>query len=313
MGVFDPVFAAFVTLSVAVSGAGAPALPATAPERKLVLCATVPIHALAARVADGVGSVSVELLLDPLVGCPHDYALTPRDRQRIAEASLVLANGLGLDTYLPRPGTGIPPLVEVTAGCELLRGAACGSHEDHAGHAHEEGSANPHVWMSPREAARMTRNIGEALAKLDPGHQERYRAQAGQYAERLEALGQEFAKAADRLRGAKVVATAGVFDYLARDLKLEIVAVVEAHGAEASSPRAIAAAIEAVAQRGARAVLFERGSQERVSETVARNAKVPAAGLGSLTRYEQLPTAPDWYEAQLRANLAAVEKVLEGR
>lgn len=51
-----------------------------------------------------------------------------------------------------------------------------------------------HVWTSPRNAAKITRNIGEKLAVLDPENGEQYRANAERYAGELDALDQEFAE-----------------------------------------------------------------------------------------------------------------------
>lgn len=277
-----------------------------------VLCTTVPIQALATGVADGVEGVSVELLLDPAVGCPHDYALTPRDRQRLADARLILANGLGLDAFIPRGAAGLPPIVEVTSGCELLEGGCAAQADDHAGHSHDHGP-NPHVWLSPTAAARMTRNIGDALSKLAPDKQSRFQSNAERYAERLEALAGEFAAAAERIKGTRVAATAEVFDYLARDLKLEVIVGLPTHASEGVSPRALSDAIAAIEKHGGRAVLYERGSRDRLAETVARNAKVPAVALDALSRSDRPVPPPDWYEAQTRANLAAILKAVEGK
>ena len=69
-------------------------------------------------------------------------------------------------------------------------------HDGHEDHAHGPGEVvgmDEHVWTAPRNAAAITRAVGEVLAELDGEHGETYRAAAGDYAARIESLDGEFA------------------------------------------------------------------------------------------------------------------------
>ena len=68
-----------------------------------------------------------------------------------------------------------------------------GGHEDHDHGAGEVVEMDEHVWTAPQNAAAITRAVGEALAELDTAHGGAYRANAADYAARLEALDGEFA------------------------------------------------------------------------------------------------------------------------
>ena len=73
---------------------------------------------------------------------------------------------------------------------------------DHDGdhdHDHEEGEPefDEHVWLSLNNAALFCRAIADALAQLDPGHEEAYQANAAAYGEKLSALDAEYRAAVD--------------------------------------------------------------------------------------------------------------------
>ena len=50
-----------------------------------------------------------------------------------------------------------------------------------------------HVWTSPKNAAAITRAVGDRLAELDPANAGTYAANTEGYATRIEALDREFA------------------------------------------------------------------------------------------------------------------------
>ncbi len=69
------------------------------------------------------------------------------------------------------------------------------AHQDEHDEDHQLGAVlemDEHVWTSPRNAAKITRAIGEKLAELDPEHAEVYRANAENYAGQIDQLDQEF-------------------------------------------------------------------------------------------------------------------------
>ena len=68
-----------------------------------VLCTTFPIYQITQNVAQGRKEVSVDLMLPTQLGCPHDYVLTPQDMNKIAQADVLVVNGLGMEDFLGAP------------------------------------------------------------------------------------------------------------------------------------------------------------------------------------------------------------------
>ena len=88
--------------------------------------------------------------LIPAGGDPHQAVLRPRDRQAIADASLVLLNGFGLTPALTRISGGAPKVAVAEQAVPASPGR------------------DPHVWHDPAQAAAMVRVVEARLATLLP-------------------------------------------------------------------------------------------------------------------------------------------------
>ena len=95
-------------------------------EQPRKLTATVfPVWILLKEVAKDVPGVNVNLLLPAGSGCPHDYAMTPNDRRRLAKADILVMNGLGLEGFLgyaAKRNSLLKPGASVVIAAQGLRG-----------------------------------------------------------------------------------------------------------------------------------------------------------------------------------------------
>lgn len=170
-----------------------PLLPVAlgAGERLRVVATTT----IVADVAQNVGGREIDLttLLPPGTD-PHAFTSTPQDAATIANAHVVFANGVGLETFLDdlleSAGEDVA-VVPVSYGVELL--AFAGEHEhEHEGEAegehHHHGNADPHVWFDPHNVMVWVDNIEHTLSTLDPANAEIYQANAETYKAELETL-----------------------------------------------------------------------------------------------------------------------------
>jgi ABC-type Zn uptake system ZnuABC Zn-binding protein ZnuA len=148
----------------------------------------VQVVATTGIVADVVAEVAgpgVEVRqLVPDGASPHDFQLSAQDRQRLAEADLVAANGGNLE-----PGI---PLEEASTLWELA--ANVPDPLPFAG-----GGSDPHVWMDPTRVAGALPSLARALAAADPGHARGYRERAADYGRELASLDRRLARAVRRV------------------------------------------------------------------------------------------------------------------
>ena len=307
---------------------GALALGATLARAELnVLCTTFPIYQIARNVAQGRAGVDLQLMLPAGMGCPHDYALTPQDMRKIAAADVLVVNGLGLEEFLGAPVETANPDVETVDGSagipDLLEYAhehseaeeehgheaeADPGHEEHDhGHHHHEG-VNPHLFASPRQAARIALNVAAGLSKADPEGAGVYFRNAQAYANRLNALADEMEALGRTLKNNRIVEPHGVFDYLARDMGLDIAAVLRPHGQEPSAAEMLELVREIRAKQ-AGAIFTEPQYPAKVGAALARETGLPTATL------DPVATGPDaapldYYETAMRQNMEVLRATL---
>lgn len=164
--------------------------------------------------------------------------------------------------------------------------AATGAAEtdEHAGHdhGHTESEMNPHTWVSPRQAMIEVRTLARKLGEIDAEHADQYRANGEAYSTRLQALADRMEAAARGFTKRNIVTGHPAFDYLARDLKLNVVATLSVVPGETGSASEMARIIDAIRKSGAAAVFQEPPFADKVAQTIARDAGVPVYPLNPL-------------------------------
>ena len=305
--------------------------PRSAPEGFNVLCTFLPVYVFTTNVVGDTPGVHVELLVSPDSGCPHSYNPRASDLKRVADADLILANGLGLEPFLDRLQRDKPGKVLTVSGdCDLLPSRNAhdehAEHEDadeHAGHqhapgeactephAHSNGAYNPHVWVSPREAVKQVRSIAAHLATADPAHADAYRKNADAYVARLEALNARLEAISAGVQRREIVTFHEAFDYLARDMHLNVVATLAGLPEEGTSARRMADVIRTIRQSKAAAVFYEPVYSDRLARTVAHDAGVPTYPLNPFNSVQGKPSR-DSYEQVMDENLRTLQRALGG-
>ena len=180
------------------------AAPPPEPEdgRLQIVTAVFPASDFARAAAGTHGDVS--LLLPPGAES-HSYEPTPADILRVRNCDLFIYLGGESDTWVDTILSAVEPRGECLrmVDCvdlleeETVEGMTGGHDHDHEDEDHnhlgEVVGMDEHVWTSPKNAAAITRLLGETLANLDPDHAGDYRTAAGDYARQLDALDEEFA------------------------------------------------------------------------------------------------------------------------
>jgi manganese/zinc/iron transport system substrate-binding protein len=168
-----------------------------------------------------VGGEHVDLttLMGPGVD-PHLYKASEGDVQRMAEADVVLYNGLDLEGNMTEVFEQMKRRQITTSALaaeavpESLR---IGSEE-------YVGNHDPHVWFDVALWARVAQHVGEVLAQKDTAHAEAYRANAQAYAQQLDSLDQYVVQQAQRIPEAQrvLITSHDAFSYLGRAYDIEV-------------------------------------------------------------------------------------------
>lgn len=168
------------------------------PEGLRIVSTVFPGYDFARAVAGDLAEVT--LLLPPGMES-HSYEPTPADILAVQECDLFICLGGESDAWVDTILSAAEPQGQILRMMDcvdlLTEETVEGMEVEEHDHDHDEGlgevmELDEHVWTSPRNAAEITRAIGETLAGIDGTNADTYRENAAAYAGELEDLDQRF-------------------------------------------------------------------------------------------------------------------------
>lgn len=147
------------------------------------------------------------IISDPNVD-PHAYETNATNAAAVADARLVIQNGLGYDAFIEHLVAASPNPRRTV----IVVGALPG---------HKEGD-NPHVWYALSTMPKVAEAVVDVLSRADPPNADFYRARHQVFLESLQPLTRAVARIQDRHLGEPIAATEPVFGYMAQALGLRV-------------------------------------------------------------------------------------------
>ncbi len=230
----------------------------------------------------------------------HVYTPAPADARKIADAKLLIVNGLGLEGWLPRllqASGNKAPIIVATKGIAPLKSGS---------------DADPHAWQSVANARIYVANIRDALGAADPANAEAYRANAEAYLAKLETLDREVREAIAQIPQSrrKVISTHDAFGYLASAYGIEFIAPLGVSTESEASARDIAGIISQIRAAKIPAVFLENISDPRLIRRISAETGARVGGTlysDSLTGEKgDAPTYIDMVRHNIRALTSAL-------
>jgi zinc/manganese transport system substrate-binding protein len=285
------------------------ALPAVAQPSRLKVVATFSILGDFVREVGG-DRVELVTLVGPN-GDAHVYSPTPADGRQLAEAKVVIANGLSFEGWISRLVTASgtkAKVVEAAAGVKTLSGG----HDRGNRHGHGRASVDPHAWQDVGNAKVYVTDIREALAAADPESRPVFEANAKRYLDELEALDAEIRKTiagipADQRR---IITSHDAFAYFENAYGLDFVSPQGVSTESEASAKDVARIIQQIRREKIGAVFVENISNRRL---IARIADETGAKIGERLYSDALsePSGPaPTYIDMMRHNVRAIARAL---
>lgn len=287
--------------------APAPSASQVTDDRYTVI-ATTSVFADLARLALG-SSVAVETIVPAGVDV-HTFEPSPADAEKLASASLIIMNGLGLDEWalslLEAAGKSEADVLALGEGIDEGSNWTYLESEHQESGAYGHGGIDPHIWLDPKGAAIYVERIAARVIVDAP-------ALAGDIEVARDAGLAEIATLDSELRAQfaaveatnrKIVTFHDAFAYFARAYEIEIIGVaIEAPGQEPSA-KEIAALIDAIREAGVTSVFSEVQFSSKVLDQIA--SETDATVLENLYS-DALGAAPaDSYIGAMRTNASAI-------
>jgi zinc/manganese transport system substrate-binding protein len=243
--------------------------------------------------------VSVTTLVGPN-GDVHVYTPAPSDAKKVAEAKLVIINGLGLEGWLPRLVQSSGSKAVIVTATEGIAPLKIGS------------DADPHAWQSVANARIYVTNIRDALVSADPAAAGIYRTNAETYLAKLDALDRDVREAIAQIPKArhKVISTHNAFGYFAAAYGIDFIAPLGVSTESEPSARDIAGIITQIRSLKIPAVFLENISDPRLIRRIAAETGARVGGtLYSDSLTDEKGEAPTYIEL-VRHNIKALTGAL---
>jgi zinc/manganese transport system substrate-binding protein len=232
------------------------------------------------------------ILSDPNVD-PHTYESSPQNAQAVADAVLVVKNGLGYDAFLDKLLDASPRSDRKVIDVQALLGLADG--------------VNPHVWYDPQTMPKVARAVADALEELAPNSKTAIEANLKTYLDSFAPLTAKIADLRARYPGTPVAYTEPVPGYLLDALGFVVLTPAGfARSIEAGTdpaPSDVAAQSDLLTGHKVKLLLYNSQATSPVTEsvkTLAGQSGVPVVGVS-----ETMPVGTggfvDWQLAQLDA------------
>jgi ABC-type Zn uptake system ZnuABC Zn-binding protein ZnuA len=200
---------------------------------------------------------------------PHDYEPSPADLQQIADADVLIKNGVDLERWFETSIESAEPsgeIVDASNGVKIREGSGSA----------EESSGDPHIWQNPRNVEVMVHDIERALERADPAHRADYRRNEARYERALTTLDAEVAARLRALLNKNVVTNHDAFGYYLDRYGLRFVgSIIPSFDTQAElSAKDIKRIVAKIRDTGVKAVFSESSLPPKTANTIGREAGV---------------------------------------
>ncbi|MEM6340826.1 MAG: zinc ABC transporter substrate-binding protein [Pseudomonadota bacterium] len=255
---------AFLAAVTAVTMA-LPASWAVAEERLTVVATTGMIADAVTNI--GGDLVEVQALMGPGVD-PHAYRQTRTDIVALANADLVLWNGLYLEAQMEDFLIGLGEGGSVVAVAEAVPENLLLGSEDY------EGRFDPHLWMNPNLWSRVVINIRDALVDVHPQSADAFNANADTYLAELSDLARYTNEVLSSVpvESRVVLSAHDAFNYFGNAYGFEVVGIQGISTESEAGLQRIGALVDMLVDNDIRAVFVETSVSDRNIQALIEGA-----------------------------------------
>lgn len=290
-----------------ISGCSRPAPSTNTPS---IVTSFYPVYDLTRQIA---GTNVAVICLVPPGGDPHHEDPTPEMARQIQQAKLVLVLGLGMDEWVTRMAIAGGQSKPVALGEGLAhRRVGVAALANHSGEATDPGEVDPHIWLDPLIAAKLTQRIATQMESAFPEWAGVFRERGIAVARDLHHLHTEFDSQLNALPNRNVVTFHGAYAYLFERYRLKVAGVIELFPGTEPSIAYLKDLVDLIRQLGLKTIFAEPQLPDRPAQVIAREIG------GSIERLDPCETvlteAPSAsYQDRQRQNLKTLVRVLSNQ
>ena len=216
-------------------------------------------------------------------GDAHVYQPTTADARAMAEAQVLIENGLEFEGWLDRlvKASNFEGMrVVATNGIKPIPFEESEGHHDDEGHDHNHGTFDPHAWQSLRAAVTYVNNITSSLAQNDPSNASVFYSNREAYVAEIQALDEEIQRMVDTLPSDHrvVITSHDALQYFGQAYGLKFLAPQGLSTESEASAKQVAGLIKQIRKEGIKAVFVENIADSRLIEQIANETGAKIGG-----------------------------------
>jgi zinc/manganese transport system substrate-binding protein len=259
--------------------------------------------------------VAVKTLVGPN-GDAHVYSPSPADAKTLADAKVIVTNGLGFEGWLARlvkSSNSKAPNIVASNGIKPRKLAGKHSHGHGHSHGHSHADGDPHAWQSVANVKVYVANIRDGLIAADPAGKATYEANAAAYLAKLDALDREVRETIARIppERRKIITTHDAFGYFKDAYGVDFIAPQGVSTDSEASARDVARIITQVKKQKIPAIFMENISDTRLLTRIASETGAKVGGtLYSDALTDEKGPAPTYIDL-IRHNIRTLSAALQ--
>jgi len=233
---------------------------------------------------------------------PHTFEASPAVAREIANASLIVQNGLGYDTWATDINNAVPSDGRKVIDVQQLLGLP-------------DSTPNPHLWYNPTTMPKVATAIANDLAAIQPAHASYFKAKAATFTQSLIAWTQAIAQFKDAHPNTPVATTEPVADYMLQaagaDNMTPWAFQADIMNGTDPSPQNVAAEKALFTQHKVKVFLYNQQVTDTLTDSfinLAHANGVPVVGV-----YETMPTPGYDYQTWMTAEVNALDKAVTAK
>ncbi|HLP80315.1 MAG TPA: zinc ABC transporter substrate-binding protein [Acidobacteriota bacterium] len=245
------------------------------------------------------GNTSTVFSIVPTDAEPHEYDSSPKDLIKVDKSSTFVTLGVGFAAFEDKLISSIADnvtIINASASVVQIR-----KDDD------ESTGLDPHIWISPRNAAIMATNIRDGLIQKNPHNAAIYSRNAAQLIADLQNLDSAFAKGLSDCDKNMILAAHDAYSYLARDYNFTAYFIDGLSPEQEPTPRQIANLIDIAQQNNIQYILYEENVDPRISNVIA--SQVSATPL-VIDPYESSTNDSATYISVMQENLYNLQQAM---
>jgi len=233
---------------------------------------------------------------------PHTFEASPAVAREISNASLIVQNGVGYDTWATDIEKAVPASSRKIVDVQQPLGLP-------------DSTPNPHLWYNPTTMPKVATAIANDLAAIQPAHASYFKANAAKFTQSLAAWTQAIAQFKAAHPNTPVATTEPVADYMLQaagaDNMTPWAFQADIMNGTDPSPQNVAAEKALFTQHKVKVFLYNQQVTDTLTDSfinLAHANGVPVVGV-----YETMPTPGYDYQTWMTAEVNALDKAVTAK